>query len=101
VRDRLEGEVGMIARILTTLIIFGLAVNAFWSNAFGEGHLFNPFGILFLFLAAIVWFAWDTITEAFKSVTGESYIPILRMGAKIISGMTGPTRKRHHSDEPT
>jgi hypothetical protein len=73
---------------------------------FGQMHLARGiFSIhlefFFLFLAAIVWFAWDTITEAFKSVTGESYIPILRMGAKIISGMTGPTRKRHHSDEPT
>lgn len=91
----------MIARILATLIVFGLAANAFWSNAIGAGRFFNPFGIFFLLLAAIVWFAWDTIREAFKSVRDESTIPILRMGAKIISGMTSPKPKQHHSDEPT
>lgn len=90
----------MIAKILTTLIMFGLAVNAFWSNALGAGHFFNPFGILFLFLTALVWFAWDTISDAFKSVKDESHIPILRMGSKIIAGMASPQPKRRDSGEP-
>ena len=90
----------MIARISTTLIMFGLAIDAFWSNALGAGHFFNPFGILFLFVAALVWFAWKPISDAFKSVKDESDIPIIRMGSKIIAGMASPSQKRRHSDEP-
>jgi protein-S-isoprenylcysteine O-methyltransferase Ste14 len=66
VRARLESEVGMIARIVVTLIMLGFAVNAFWSNAFDAGHLFNPFGIVFLCLTAVVWFAWNTIRESWS-----------------------------------
>jgi hypothetical protein len=90
----------MILKILTTLIMFGLGVTAFWSDALGAGHFFNPFGMLFLFLAALVWFAWGPISNGFKSVKDESNIPILRMGSKIIAGMASPPPKRHHSDEP-
>ena len=90
----------MIAQISTTLIMFGLAIDAFWSNALGAGHFFNPFGVLFLFVAALVWFAWKPISEAFKSVKDESDIPIIRMGSKIIAGMANPPQKRRHSDEP-
>jgi hypothetical protein len=90
----------MILKILTTLIMLGLGVTAFWSDALGAGHFFNPFGILFLFLAALVWFAWGSISNAFKSVKDESDIPILRMGSKIIGGMASPPPKRRRSDEP-
>jgi hypothetical protein len=90
----------MILKILTTLIMLGLGVTAFWSDALGAGHFFNPFGMLFLFLAALVWFAWESISNGFKSVKDESNIPILRMGSKIIAGMASPPPKRHHSDEP-
>jgi hypothetical protein len=90
----------MILKILTTLIMLGLGVVAFWSDAVGAGHFFNPFGVLFLFLTALVWFAWKPISDAFKSVKDESNIPIVRMGAKIIAGMASPKLKRRHSDEP-
>ena len=90
----------MIVRISTTLIIFGLGIDAFWSNALGAGHYFDPFGVLFLFVTALVWFAWKPISEAFKSVKDESDIPIIRMGSKIIAGMTSPPPTHRHSDEP-
>jgi hypothetical protein len=89
----------MTLKILTTLIILGLGVTAFWSDALGGGLFFNPVGILFLFLAALMWFAWGPINNAFKSVKDESNIPILRMGSKIIGGMARPPKTRH-SDEP-
>jgi len=43
----------MIARLITTTILVLLAFGAFWGNALGAGYLINPFGILFLFLAAV------------------------------------------------
>jgi hypothetical protein len=90
----------MILKILTALIVLGLGVTAFWSDALGAGHFFNPFGMLFLFLGALVWFAWAPISSAFKSVRDEWDIPILRMGSKIIGGMASLPPKRRHSDEP-
>ena len=88
----------MITRILATATLFLLAVNAFWNNAFDAGHILNPFGILFLLLTAGTWFGWDLIREAFRSVMGESQIPIIRLSAKIIGGLSGmmrpPSRRR-------
>ena len=49
----------MIARLITTTILVLLAFGAFWGNALGAGYLINPFGILFLFLAAVTWFKWE------------------------------------------
>jgi hypothetical protein len=52
----------------------------------------NPSNSLF---AALVWFGWQTIREAFKSVKDESNIPILRMGSTIIKGMEDIRRSGH------
>ncbi|MGH7111674.1 MAG: hypothetical protein ACREFK_14750 [Stellaceae bacterium] len=89
----------MISRIFVTLVMFFLAIYAFWSGAFGEGHVFNPFGILFLGLTAIIWFAWETVRDAFRTAKNESDIPIIRMGFPIIKGMMRPPRDHHRSDE--
>jgi hypothetical protein len=90
----------MIARILTTLVIFLLALYAFWDDALGGGHLLNPSGIAFLLLTAFVWFAWETITAAFRSVMDESNIPIIRLGSGIIRGMRRlPPPQRKSSGE--
>jgi hypothetical protein len=96
-----QGEVGMILKILTTLILLDLGISAFWSDALGAGTFFNPVWVIFFLLAAIVWFTWKPISNAFKSAKEESNIPILRMGSKIIGGMASPPPKRPHSDEPT
>jgi hypothetical protein len=77
----------MIARVVATAIVFLLAVVAFWDDALGAGHVFNPFGILLLFLAGLTWLAWGTIRDAFVSAKQESNLPIVRLGSAIIKGM--------------
>jgi hypothetical protein len=47
---RLKARVGMMLEIMVALILFGLAINAFWSNSVDAGYFLNPFGILFYFL---------------------------------------------------
>jgi hypothetical protein len=79
----------MIARCVCTLVTLLLAFYAFWGNALGAGHIFNPFGLLFLLLAATIWFKWEMVKGSFSSVKAESNIPILRMGYKAIQGLFG------------
>ena len=81
----------MIARATCTAIVLLLAFYAFWGNALNAGHIFNPFGILGLLVAYIVWFKWDIVRGAFASVKDESNIPILRMGYRIIQGFGAKT----------
>jgi hypothetical protein len=73
------------------MILLLLAFYAFWGNALGAGRYFNPFGILFLFLAYLVWSKWKIVCEAFGSVKDESNIPILRMGYKAMQGFGAKT----------
>jgi hypothetical protein len=90
----------MIGRMTATAILLLLAFYAFWDNALGAGRI-NPFGILFLFLAAVVWLSWEIIREAFSTAKGESQLPIIRLAAKVIAGMgalrQGPRRRRSSS----
>jgi hypothetical protein len=90
----------MITRALTTFVAVALGIYAFWGDAMGQGHVLNPFGFLFLLLAALIWFAWGPICEGFKSVKDESDIPISRLGSTIIKGMAGLKRRpgRRRSD---
>jgi hypothetical protein len=90
----------MAGRIISTTIMFLLAVYAFWGDALGVGRLFNPFGVLFLILTALVWFKWDLIRDSFRAVKDESNIPIIRLGSTSIQGMMGPPRQKRNSDEP-
>src|SRR5215471_6161602 len=96
-----QREEAMITRVLTTFVVVALGIYAFWGDAMGQGHVLNPFGILFLLLAALIWFGWEPICEGFKSVKDESDIPISRLGSTIIKGMTGlkrgPGRRRSDS----
>lgn len=77
----------MIARSVSTFVLLLLAFYAFWGNALDVGRLFNPFGILFLFLAYMTWFKWRIVAGAFGAAKDESNIPILRMGYKAIQGL--------------
>ena len=61
----------MITRVLATLVVVALGIYAFWGDAMGQGHVLNPFGILFLLLAALIWFGWGPIREGFKSAKDE------------------------------
>jgi len=78
----------MIIRVIATVVVVALGIYAFWGDAMGAGHILNPFGILFLLLAGLIWFAWEPIRESFKSAK-ESEMPILRMGSTILKGMGG------------
>lgn len=94
----------MIARILAALVLLGFAVNAFWSNALGTGY---STGIVLLFLAAIVWFAWDMMREGWvaRRTTKKGGAPIMQWDAVMdMKGMFStfrPRRPRHqNSEEP-
>jgi len=93
----------MIGKLIATTILLLLAFYAFWGNALGAGYLLNPFGILFLFLAAVTWFKWEAVREGFRSAKDESNIPIIRLSSKIIGGMgsmlRAPPRRRSSSNE--
>ena len=79
----------MIIRVIATVVVLALGIYAFWGDAMGAGHLLNPFGILFLLLAGLIWFAWGPIREGFKSAKEESEMPIIRLGSTILKGMGG------------
>ena len=92
----------MIARLITTAILLLLAFGAFWGNALGAGYLLNPFGILFLFLAAVTWFKWEAVREAFRRAKDESNISTIDAIAGQLAGMfskrQGPARRRSSSN---
>ena len=84
----------MIGRLLATVAMFLLAFGAFWGDAIGAGY---SVASVCLVAAAIVWFKWEIIRQAFGSVKDESNIPILRMGYKIIQGMGSKKPPLAHS----
>lgn len=77
----------MLIRVFATIVLAVLGIYAFWGGVLDGGHVLNPFGILFLLLAALTWFGWEPIREGFKSVKNESDIPISRVGSTIVKGM--------------
>ena len=79
----------MIIRAIATVVALAMGIYAFWGDAMGAGHVLNPFGILFLLLAGLIWFAWGPIREGFKSAKEESGMPIIRLGSTILKGMGG------------
>ncbi|MGH7111675.1 MAG: hypothetical protein ACREFK_14755 [Stellaceae bacterium] len=92
----------MTSRIIATLLMLFLATYAFWSNALEKGHFFDPFGLLFLVLAIIVWFAWRPICGAVRSARAEAALPILpiaRLGSAIMEGVGRPPQDHRRSDE--
>ena len=84
----------MVARVSATAAAAALGIYACWANIFDAGHVLNPFGIMFLLLAALVWFAWEPIREGFRSAKNESDIPISRLGSTIIRGMSSARGQR-------
>lgn len=81
----------MIARCVCTLALLILAFFAFWGDALDAGRVFNPIGLLFLFLAAVAWHKWEIVRGAYGSAKNESNIPILRMGYKVLEGFGAKT----------
>jgi len=85
----------MIARVFATTIATLLGVYAFWADMLGAGHFLNPFGIMFLLLAGLIWFAWEPIRDGFRSARNESEFPISRLGSTIVKGMLSMRRSEH------
>ena len=84
-------------RLLVTAALAAFGIYGFWDGAVTGDHVTNPFGIMFLLLAALIWLGWKTTTEAFRSVKDESEIPILRLGSTTIKGMLGGKREKQRS----
>ena len=83
----------MVARLLVTAGALFLAAGAFFGAAPSPASPLNPFGILFLTIAGVVWFAWDVIREGFCYGAGSgqdgAQVPLLvRFGPVLIRGNT-------------
>jgi hypothetical protein len=57
----------MTSKIFFTAAAFLMAVGAFCGGGPTSGGLLDPFGIFFLFVAVLIWFAWGAIQEGFIS----------------------------------
>ena len=96
VRIRLEfssqTEVDVLARVGVTLAALLLALIAFLGGGPVEAGLLNPFGILFVILAALAWFAWDAVIGGYTSAgfgPGGAELPLLaRFAPVFIKGVT-------------
>jgi hypothetical protein len=77
----------MIGKLIATTILLLLAFYAFWGDALGTGYLINPFGIIFLLLAAVTWFKWEVVREAFRPAKDQSNIPTIDAISGQIGGM--------------
>ena len=88
----------MVTRLLVTALVLLLGFAAFWGNALGAGYILNPFGILFLFLAGLIWFMWEPLRDGFISAKEESNIPIIRLGSAIIAGLRSRPRQHRTSE---
>jgi hypothetical protein len=74
----------MIGRSLVTALFVLLALGAVYTDPMSIGY---QTGLLLLLFAALAWFQWDIISEGFRSARNESNVPIIRMGAKALSGL--------------
>ena len=76
----------MIARCVWTLLMLLLAGSAFADRALGLWYVLNPYGLLFLAGAAIVWCKWPAIIAAFRVAHDPSRPTILRFGYDALQG---------------
>jgi hypothetical protein len=92
----------MIGKLTATTILLLLALYAFWGDALGTGYLINPFGIIVLLLAALTWFKWEAVREAFRPAKDESNISTIDAIAGQLAGMFSkrqePARRRSSSN---
>src|SRR5215469_7840998 len=66
-----SGRLTMIGKLIATTILLLLAFYAFWGDALGTGYLINPFGIIFLLLAAVTWFKWEAVRSPACFLSGK------------------------------
>ena len=87
----------MVARLLVTAAALLLAAGAFFGAAPMAASPLNPFGILFLAIAGVIWFAWEIIREGFSYGAGSgqdgAQVPLLaRFGPIFIKSITNERR---------
>ena len=87
----------MVARILVTGIMLVLAAGGFFGATQIPADPLDPFGILFLTIAGVIWFAWHEIRAGFAYSPGSSRdsaeLPIATgFGAMFIKGVTNACR---------
>jgi hypothetical protein len=89
----------MVRRVFYTLLALGLAGSAF-DNADPQPDV-NLFGVLFLFIAFIVWFYWHDIIAGYAYVD-ESRVPrdegtglmLVRFAPLYLRELTGKQRRQ-------
>jgi hypothetical protein len=99
----------MIARILVTGVMLVLAAGAFFGATQLPPGPLNPFGVLFLTIAGVIWFAWQELREGFSYGAGSrrdsAELPLAAgFGPVFIKGITNARRTaqapRRTSDTP-
>jgi hypothetical protein len=82
----------MIARIASTAFLLLMAAAGFFGAAPTAGGPLNPFGILLLALAGVIWFGWDVIVDAYAyreeicpPNRGRAYLMIVRLGPVLVN----------------
>ena len=82
----------MLARVGVTVAALLLALVAFLGGGPTDAGLFNPFGILFVILAGLAWFAWDAViggyTSAGSGPDGAELPMLARFAPLFIKGVT-------------
>ncbi len=99
----------MVTKISVAVAALLLAMIAFAGGGPTAGGLLDPFGILFLLVAILIWFGWAAIEEGFSQLRDNggrdgggrdgggsggdrrSNLPVIRLGATIIKGMVNKT----------
>ena len=76
-----------MARSPDTAALLLLAAGGFFGGGPTEAGTFNPFGILFLVVSGINWFAWETVREGFAAGRDGPGMPIIRLAPMFIKGM--------------
>ena len=80
----------MIARILCTGGALLLAAFGFFANPVSANPV-SPFGIVFLLLSGVVWFAWDMIRDAYAyrdevcPNNGRAFLQTVRLGPVLVN----------------
>jgi hypothetical protein len=86
----------MVGRIFCTAAALALSGVGFFGGG-AAGDPLSAFGILFLFLSGVVWFAWEMISDAYAyreeicPSRGRAFLQTVRLGPVLVNGLV---RKR-------
>lgn len=84
----------MLGRILCTAAALFLAGLGFFGGPAAVTPL-SPFGILFLAVSGVVWFAWEMIGAAYAyreeicPNTGRAFLQTVRLGPVLVNRLVG------------